>query len=51
MIAKLPWLMPAETLACTAPTSPRTITMYLPEQMERDSSKSTSAAFNMASHA
>ena len=42
-------LIPAETAACTAATSPRTITMYLPEQMERDSTRSTSAAFNIAS--
>ena len=41
--------MPASTAASTAATSPRTITMYLPEQMVRASSKSTSAAFSMAS--
>ena len=40
---------PPATLASTAPTSPRTITMYLPEQMERDSSSSTAAAFSIAS--
>jgi hypothetical protein len=43
--------MPAATAACTAATSPRTITIYLPEQIERDSTTSTSAAFNIASHA
>src|ERR1035437_6121270 len=41
---------PAATAACTAATSPRTITMYFPEQIERDSPTSTSAAFNIASH-
>jgi len=41
---------PADTDASTAPTSPRTITMYLPEQMDRESSRSTSAAFSMVSH-
>ena len=43
--------IPADTAACTAATSPRTITMYLPEQMERDSTRSTSAAFSIASQA
>src|ERR1017187_1626308 len=47
---KWPALVPAETAACTAATSPRTITMYLPEQMERDRTNSTLAAFSMASH-
>src|ERR1035441_6855031 len=42
---------PAATAACTAATSPRTITMYFPEQIERDSTTSTFAAFNIASHA
>src|SRR5579863_1844905 len=46
---KCPALVPAETAACTAATSPRTITMYLPEQIERDSTRSTFAAFNIAS--
>ena len=40
----------ADTLAFTAPTSPRTITMYLPEQMDRERSSSTAAAFSMVSH-
>ena len=51
MIEKLPAAMPAATAASTAATSPRTITMYFPEQMERDSTSSTSAAFSIASHA
>src|SRR6185369_3638494 len=42
--------IPEATAACTAATSPRTITMYFPEQIERDSTTSTSAAFNIASH-
>src|SRR5260370_29516772 len=42
--------IPAATAACTAPTSPRTITIYFPEQIERDSTTSTSAPFNIASH-
>src|ERR1035438_10361424 len=50
MTEKLPAVFPEATAACTAPTSPRTITMYLPEQMERASTSSTSAAFSMASH-
>ena len=45
----MPALTPAETAACTAPTSPRTITMYLPEQIERASTISTAAAFSIAS--
>ena len=44
-------LIPAATEASTAATSPRTITMYLPEQMERDNIISTSEAFNIASAA
>ena len=48
---KSPPVMPAATAACTAATSPRTITMYLPEQMVRDSTRSTSAAFSIASQA
>src|ERR1035437_3728320 len=42
---------PAATAACTAATSPRTITMYFPEQIERDSTTSTFAPFNIASQA
>src|ERR1022692_1867904 len=48
---KWPALVPAETAACTAATSPRTITIYLPEQMERERTNSTLAAFSIASHA
>ena len=44
-------LMPEETAASTAATSPRTITMYLPEQIERDNIMSTFDAFNIASAA
>ena len=42
-------LTPDETAACTAETSPRTITMYLPEQIDRESSRSTAEAFSIAS--
>ncbi len=40
---------PACTLAMTAATSPRTMIMYLPEQMDRESNSSVSAAFSIAS--
>src|SRR5919108_1174367 len=46
---KWPERIPAETLASIAATSPRTITMYFPEQMDRERISSTAAAFSMAS--
>ena len=42
---------PADTDACTSATAPPTITMYVPEQIDRASSMSTLAALSMASDA
>jgi hypothetical protein len=46
---KPPACVPASIAAPTAATSPRTSTMYLPEQIVRARTSSTSAAFNIAS--
>src|SRR5215470_10028069 len=41
--------VPASTAACTPAVSPPIITIYLPEQMDRDSNSRTVPAFNIVS--
>src|ERR1022692_4118225 len=41
--------VPASTAACTAEVSPPIMTMYLPEQIERDKMSRTLPAFNIVS--